>query len=128
MRKFAAVAAASAAVALALMLCVPAFAYAGVMEYAKAVAGAKSLWIGIVTVILLYVLKRVPNEKIYTFVEKWCKKAGVVVTFGLNGWKYTAPFWEQYVEPWAIDALENTIGAATNGFITGLRSNNKTDK
>ncbi len=100
-------------------------AFAGVMEVIKSIAHTEQIWVGIATVILLYVMKRIPNEKIYGFVSGFFKKLGIGCTLGLNRYPWTAPFWEKHVEAWVVDLLENTVGAALNGYIEGLRTNNK---
>ena len=72
--------------------------------------------------IMLWVLKKVPNDKIYNSVEKLFKGLGVAMTLGLGKFKLTKKYWNKTVEPWVIDLVENTIGAAVNGFVKGLRS------
>lgn len=100
-------------------------AFAGVMDVVKSVMKTEQIWIGIGTVVLLYVLKRIPNDKIYSFVFNLFKKVGVICTVGLNRYKWSAPFWETHIEAWFVDFLQNTVGAALNGYIEGLRTNNK---
>jgi hypothetical protein len=72
--------------------------------------------------IMLWVLKKVPNDKIYNSVEKLFKGLGVAMTLGLGKFKLTKKYWNSTIEPWVIDLVENTIGAAVNGFVKGLRS------
>ena len=72
--------------------------------------------------IILWVLKKVPNDKIYNSVEKLFKGLGVAMTLGLGKFKLTKKYWNSTIEPWVIDLVENTIGAAVNGFVKGLRS------
>ena len=72
--------------------------------------------------IMLWVLKKVPNDKIYNSVEKLFKGLGVAMTLGLGKFKLTKKYWNGTVEPWVIDLVENTNGAAVNGFVKGLRS------
>jgi len=72
--------------------------------------------------IMLWVLKKVPNDKIYNSVEKLFKGLGVAMTLGLGKFKLTKKYWNSTVEPWVIDLVENTVGAAVNGFVKGLRS------
>ena len=72
--------------------------------------------------IMLWVLKKVPNDKIYNSVEKLFKGLGVAMTLGLGKFKLTKKYWNSTVEPWIIDLVENTVGAAVNGFVKGLRS------
>ena len=72
--------------------------------------------------IILWVLKKVPNDKIYNSVEKLFKGLGVAMTLGLGKFKLTKKYWNSTIEPWIIDLVENTVGAAVNGFVKGLRS------
>ncbi len=99
-------------------------AFAGVMEVIKSAAGSGQIWVGIGTVVLLYIFKRIPNNKIYNVVFKFFKGFGIGCTAGLNRYKWSAPFWEAHIESWFIDFLQNTVGAALNGYIEGLRTNN----
>ena len=72
--------------------------------------------------IMLWVLKKVPNDKIYNSVEKLFKGLGIAMTLGLGKFKLTKKYWNGTIEPWVIDLVENTVGAAVNGFVKGLRS------
>jgi len=105
-----------------------AFAYAGILSdigtVAKTVASSGSLWAGLGALVLVYIFKAIPNQKIYDFVSAFFNKLGIVMTLGLAKWKWSAPFWQKTVEVWFIDLLQNTVGAALNGFIAGLRSDN----
>ena len=74
--------------------------------------------------IALWVLKKIPNTKIYDTVRTVCYRAGTVMTLGLAKWSWSKKIWNQAVEPYFIDLLENTVGAAINGFIDGLKSDN----
>lgn len=111
-----------------LLLFASGVAFAGVMEVVKSMAGSGQIWAGIGTVILLYVFKKIPNDKIYALVFNFFKRVGIVCTGGLNRYKWSAPFWETHIEAWFIDFLQNTIGAALNGYIEGLRTNNNQNK
>tara|TARA_R100000700_G_C3178957_1_gene155009 strand:- start:4031 stop:4327 length:297 start_codon:yes stop_codon:yes gene_type:complete len=75
--------------------------------------------------IVLWVLKKVPNEHIAGVVETACESLGKVMTLGLAKWNITKKIWNTTIEPWFIDIVDNTIGAAVRGFIKGLRSDNK---
>ena len=82
-----------------------------------------TLWLGGgSTAIALWVLKKVPNEKLYGLVNGLCYKAGVIMTLGLAKWSWSKKIWNQTVEPYFIDLLQNTVGAAVDGFIKGLKS------
>ena len=75
--------------------------------------------------IVLFVLKKVPNEKLYGFVSKTFKGLGTTLTLGLGKWSFSKGVWNNTIEPWFIDLVDNTVGAAVKGFIDGLRSDNK---
>ena len=72
--------------------------------------------------IALWLLKRIPNEDIYSWVETGAYWLGSVITLGLGKWKLTKKLWNSTVEPYFIDLVDNTAGAAVKGFIKGLRS------
>lgn len=77
---------------------------------------------GLVAVILAWILKRIPNERIKAAVGAVAYRLGVAVTLGLARWKYTAPYWNKIVEPWFVDLLDNVVVEALRRFIDGLRS------
>ena len=70
----------------------------------------------------LWLLKKIPNEDLYNWVETGAYWAGSFMTLGLGKWKLTKKIWNSTVEPWFIDLVDNTVGAAVEGFIKGLRS------
>tara|TARA_Y100001938_G_C8082526_1_gene430005 strand:+ start:1171 stop:1449 length:279 start_codon:yes stop_codon:yes gene_type:complete len=76
------------------------------------------------TAVALWLLKRIPNEDIYSWVETGSYWLGTVVTLGAAKWKYTKKLWNATIEPYFVDLIENTVGAAVNGFIKGLKSDN----
>ena len=75
--------------------------------------------------IVLWVLKKIPNEHICGVVETGFESVGKVMTLGLGKWKMTKKLWNSTIEPWFIDLVDNSVGAAVRGFIKGLRSDNK---
>ena len=72
--------------------------------------------------IALWLLKRIPNEDLYSWVETGSYCAGSIITLGLGKWKFSKRIWNKTVEPYLIDLISNTAGAAVEGFIKGLRS------
>ena len=72
--------------------------------------------------IALWLLKRIPNDDLYSWVETGAYWAGSVLTLGLGKWKLTRKIWASTIEPYFIDLVDNTAGAAVKGFIEGLRS------
>ena len=71
--------------------------------------------------IVLWVLKKVPNETICEMVETLFYGVGKAMTLGLSKWSITKKFWNKTVEPWFIDLVDNVIGGALRGFIKCLR-------
>jgi|TARA_R100000781_G_C4073256_1_gene125206 hypothetical protein len=71
--------------------------------------------------IILWILKKVPNDNICAFVESLFYGAGKAITLGLSKWSFTKNFWNNTIEPWFIDLLDNVVGGAVRGFIKGLR-------
>ena len=74
---------------------------------------------------VLWVLKKVPNEHICSVIETACESVGKVMTLGLSKWSVTKKVWNKTVEPWFIDLVDNVFGSMIRGFIKGLRSDNK---
>ena len=71
--------------------------------------------------VLLWILKKVPNEDVCAFIEGLFQGAGKAMTLGLSKWSFTRNFWNNTIEPWFIDLLDNLVGGAVRGFIRGLR-------
>ena len=78
-------------------------------------AGASALWL----------LKKLPNEDLYSWLETGSYWVGVSVTLGMSKWKWTKNIWNVTIEPYFVDLIENTLGAAIKGLLNGLRSDNK---
>ena len=77
-------------------------------------AGAAALWL----------LKKLPNEDLYSWVETMSYWVGTTMTLGLSKWKWTKKHWQGIIEPYFIDLIENTFGASLKGLLKGLRSDN----
>ena len=73
---------------------------------------------------VLWMLKKLPNEDLYAWVETSAYWIGTTLTLGLSKWKWTKSLWNQTIEPYFIDLIENTFGAALEGLLKGLRSDN----
>ena len=73
---------------------------------------------------VMFVLKKIPNEKICSVVEGLFCKMGTVMTAGLTKWKPTRKIWNKTVEPYFVDLIDNVFGSAVKGLIKGLRSYN----
>ena len=71
--------------------------------------------------IVLWVLKRVPNDYICELVESFFYGLGKAMTLGLSKWKMTKGVWNKTIEPWFVDLIDNIVGGALRGFIQGLR-------
>ena len=75
--------------------------------------------------IALFILKKIPNDKICAFVEGSFEKLGLLMTAGLSKWVWTKKLWNKTIEPYFIDLIDNVVGGALRGFVKGLRSDNK---
>lgn len=67
-------------------------------------------------------LKKIPNEKIKSFVGSVCYSVGVTVTLGLAKWKITKPVWNSTVEPYLIDLVDNVLVTGIKRFVDGMKS------
>ena len=74
---------------------------------------------------VLWMLKRIPNEDIKNNVSMAFEKLGTIMTLGISKWSFTRGIWNKTIEAWFIDLVDNTVGGALEGFIKGLRSDNK---
>ena len=74
------------------------------------------------TGLVLWILKKVPNEHICSVVETSFESVGKAMTLGLGKWKFTKKVWNKQIEPWFIDIIDNVFGSMVRGFIKGLRS------
>ncbi len=74
---------------------------------------------------VLWVLKKVPNEHICSVIETACESVGRVMTLGLSKWSVTKNVWNSTIEPWFIDLVDNIFGSMVRGFIKGLRADDK---
>lgn len=84
-----------------------------------------TLWLtGGGSAIALWVLKKIPNDKIKSIVFNTFYKLGVVATLGLSKWKLTSKLWNTTIEPYVVDLIDNTFKSAVDGIIKGLRSDN----
>ena len=72
--------------------------------------------------LVLWLLKKIPNEDLYAWVKTGAYWAGTAMTLGLSKFKWTKSLWNSTVEPYFIDLFDNTVGAAVQGFIDGLKS------
>ena len=71
--------------------------------------------------VMLWVLRKIPNEDICASVEGLFYGLGKAITLGLSKWSISRNFWNNTVEPWFIDLVDNVVGGAVRGFIKGLR-------
>tara|TARA_Y100001963_G_scaffold119554_1_gene166822 strand:+ start:1414 stop:1695 length:282 start_codon:yes stop_codon:yes gene_type:complete len=72
--------------------------------------------------IVLYILKKIPNESICSVIETTFESLGKCMTLGLGKWKFSKKVWNSQIEPWFIDMIDNIFGSIVRGFIKGLRS------
>ena len=72
--------------------------------------------------VVLWILKKVPNETICKYVEGMFSKLVAAMTLGMSKWKPTKKLWNKTIEPWLIDLIDNIFGAMVRGLIKGLKS------
>ena len=72
--------------------------------------------------IVLFILKKIPNEHICSVIETTFSSIGKCMTLGLGKWKFSKKIWNSQIEPWFIDIIDNIFGSMIRGFIKGLRS------
>ena len=73
---------------------------------------------------VLWVLKKVPNDSICSVIETVFESMGKVMTLGLGKWSVTKKVWNSTIEPWFVALVDNIFGSMVRGFIKGLRSDN----
>ena len=79
---------------------------------------------GIGAVVVAWVLKKIPNNRIKAQVGMIMYGMGITCTLGLSKWKWTKRFWNKTAEPWLVDLIETVVGHGVQEFIRGLRSDN----
>ena len=72
--------------------------------------------------VVLWVLKKVPNDSICSVIETTFESLGKIMTLGMGKWSVTKKVWASTIEPWFIDLVDNVFGSMVRGFIKGLRS------
>lgn len=78
-------------------------------------------------IVIAWILKKIPNNKIKLVFGRLMYGLGVALTLGLSKWKLTSTLWNKVIEPWFIDIIDNVIGHGINEFIRGLRSDTLQD-
>ena len=96
-----------------------------IIDTIKDFVTAPSIFIAAGAVVIGYVLKRIPNDKIQKIIGNAAYAFGVLITGGLSKFRWSAPFWNKIIEPYFIDLLDNVAGTFIKDFIKGLRSDNK---
>jgi len=90
------------------------------------VAGNSGLIVGGgASAVILWALKKVPNEQIVNICKTFWFGVGRTVTLGLGKWTLTKKYWGATIEPYFIDLVDNVVVGSLKGFIAGLRSDNK---
>jgi len=75
--------------------------------------------------VVLWILKKVPNDKISLAVEGTCFRLGRVITMFMGSKKSpVGKFWNKTIEPWFIDLLDNILVSGFKGIVKGLRIDN----
>ena len=80
--------------------------------------------IGGVSVLVAYILKKIPNQALKSKFGSVMYGLGVTLTLGLAKWRFSKKIWHSLVEPWVVDAMDNIVAHGIREFIRGLRSDN----
>ena len=72
--------------------------------------------------IVLWVLKKVPNQEIANIVETFAFGCFRTMTIGLARGSFSKGLGNRTIEPYFIDLLENVVGGFIKGAVKGLRS------
>ena len=72
--------------------------------------------------VVMFILKKIPNDKICSVVETFFFGLGKTCTLGLSKWSWSKGVWEKTIEPYLIDLIDNVFGSMVRGTIKGLRS------
>ena len=74
--------------------------------------------------LVLWALKKIPNEDIQEWVGTIGYWLGATATLGLAKWKLTRSVWNSTIEPNFIDLLDNTVNTFIKNVIKGMKSDN----
>ena len=77
------------------------------------------------TAVSLWILKKIPNDKICNVIETFFFGLGKTCTLGLSKWSWSKGIWNKTIEPYLIDMIDNIFGSIVRGLIRGLRVDNK---
>ena len=77
---------------------------------------------GVAGVAVAWGLKKIPNKTLKAKFGAVCYGAGVACTLGLAKFKFTKKLWNNTIEPWVIDAIDNILVTGISKFVDGLRS------
>ena len=74
---------------------------------------------------VMFILKKIPNDKICSVIETFFFGLGRTCTLGLAKWNFSKSDWNKTIEPYLIDLIDNVFGSMVRGLIKGLKSDNK---
>lgn len=80
--------------------------------------------IGGVSLVVAYILKKIPNQALKSRFGSVMYGMGVALTLGLAKWNFSKKAWHSLIEPWIVDAMDNIVAHGIREFIRGLRSDN----
>ena len=99
--------------------------FTGIISTITGLLTGGNIAIGIVGAVAIYLLGRIKNSSIKSKFKAIGRIGGVVVTGGASKWKITAGLWNKTFEKYFIDLIDNIIMGLLEGFIEGLKSDNK---
>ena len=96
------------------------------IEWVESLVGPEFVYaaIGGASVLIAYILKKIPNQSLRRKFGSTMYALGVMLTLGLAKWQFSKKVWHSLVEPWVVDAMDNIVAHGIQEFIRGLRSDN----
>jgi len=72
----------------------------------------------------VYVMKLMPNEKVYAGVRMFFRGIGIIISKTMCAVPIVGSIWNKVIEPYFIDLFQNTILAMCDGLVSGLKQDN----
>ena len=72
----------------------------------------------------VYVMKLIPNEKIYNVVRAFFHGIGIIISKTMCAIPIIGTIWNKVIEGYVIDLFQNTILAMVDGIVSGLKKDN----
>jgi len=80
--------------------------------------------ITVLPTVFAYVMKLIPNDKIYDIVRGFFRGIGIIISKTMCAIPILGAIWNKVIEPFVIDLFMNTVLAAVDGIVAGLKQDN----